>query len=189
MRGVDFPLLLTVAFFASGCEQDRSGLTEPTDAQFAKSSKLKVDQSNTVTDHLGLDGFVGQTFVPKENNVAQVDVLLITNQIPAAGVMTTVGIYRDITQAPIATTVSLIGPAVPGEVERVVSYSFDPPVPLDKGAEYTLGFDSPRGEDGLYDVSWEFSYGDTYRQGQAILSDGLPLNPTGDFFFITYALK
>jgi len=46
------------------------------------SPKLKVDQSNTVSDGLGLDnGFYGQTYVPKAKNVARIELLLQINNL------------------------------------------------------------------------------------------------------------
>ncbi|HSL71383.1 MAG TPA: hypothetical protein VK864_14145, partial [Longimicrobiales bacterium] len=62
-------------------------------------------------------------------------------------------------------------------------FVFDPAVPLVKGASYTIGLYAPA------DVSWEFAFGDPYPQGQVVLYDGTPLNPTAEFVFITYASK
>ncbi len=187
MHRTVFPIMLAgVLFLVGGCSQDRSVPTVPAQAQFAKvaSPVLKVDQSNSVSDGLGLgNGLYGQTFVPKANNLAQVDLLLIVNQVPSSGVETTLGLFRDITQAPTATTVAFVAGAAPGELHRTVSYTFDPPVPLDKKTTYTLGWYGPA------DASWEFGFGDSYPPGQVVLYDGNPLNPTADFVFTTYALK
>lgn len=176
---VGVPLLLV------SCEAERSAPTGPDRASFAKApaSKLKVDQSNSVSDGLGLgNGLYGQTYVPGAKNLAQVDLLLQINLL-TAGVTTTVGVFTDITQPPLATTSTLIAPAAPGELNRVVSFAFDPPVPLVKGASYTLGLYAP------FNVSWEFAFGDAYPAGQVVHSDGSPLNPTADFVFTTYSSK
>lgn len=191
MRGIVLQVMLAgVLFLVAGCEQDRSvptaPATAPAQAQFGKvaSPKLKVDQSNNVSDQLGLgNGLYGQTFVPKADNLAQVDLLLIVNQVPSSGVETTVGLFTDITQAPIATTVAFVEGAVPGELRRTISYGFDPPVPLDKKTTYTIGWYGPA------EASWEFAFGDPYPPGQVVLYNGVPLNPIADFVFTTYALK
>jgi hypothetical protein len=152
----------------------------------APSSKLRVDQSNLVTSPEGLglsNGLYGQTFVPKATNLAQVDLLLTVNQVPAGGAACSVGLYGTITSTPIATASVSVAPPVPGELARMVSFRFDPVVPLARKTLYTLGWTGPS------TLSWQLSFGDPYPAGQVVLYDGTPLNPAADFVFTTYTLK
>jgi hypothetical protein len=149
----------------------------------AKKKDLKVDQSNSVSDQLGLGyGLYGQTFTPKAKNLCQADVLLIVNQVQV-GLNTTLGLYTDITKAPVASTSAMVEPRAPGEMDRTISYRFDPPVPLERGATYTLGLSMPPG------LTWEFAYDDPYPRGQAVGSDGVPVDPAADFVFTTWERK
>jgi hypothetical protein len=179
-------ILSALPILVGGCNQDASVPTEPVQPQFAlaRTKRLRVDQSNTVSDGLGLsNGLYGQTFVPTTSNLAQVDLLLIVNQVPVGGVFTTVGLYADITQAPIDTTIAFVDAPAPGEVTRTIHYIFDPPVPLTKRQTYTIGWR------GGTETSWVFAFGDHYLSGQAVMSDGSPVNPTADFVFTTYTLR
>ncbi len=185
MRAIWCLVLAGVPLLLASCAAERPAPVAPDGASFAKAaaSKLRVDQSNTVSDGLGLgNGLYGQTYVPGAKNLGQVDLLLQINLLTVA-VTTTVGLFSDITQPPLATTSALIAPAVPGELNRIVSFAFDPPVPLVKGATYTIGLYAP------FNVSWEFAFGDAYPAGHVVLSDGSPLNPTADFVFVTYLSK
>jgi len=150
------------------------------------SPRLKVDQSNLVTSPEGLglgNGLYGQTFVPKAHNLAQVDLLLTVNVLRPEGAQTTIGLFADITQPPIATATAFVGGPAPGELARFISFRFDPPIPLAKKTVYTIGWY------GLPDLSWQFSFGDPYPPGQVVLYDGTPLNPPADFVFTTFSLK
>jgi hypothetical protein len=124
----------------------------------------------------------GQTFLPKAKNVAQVDLLLIVNQV-FVDVDTTVGVFTDITQPPIATTQAVVAAATPGELRRTTSYTFKPPVPLEKRVSYAIGLFAPS------NTSWESAFGDPYPRGQAVGSDGVPINPPADFAFTSHELK
>jgi hypothetical protein len=173
-----------VVLLLGGCGPDGSiADPSPTSVQLAKGAKPKVDQSNRVSDPAGLgvcNGLYGQTFVPQAKEVSQVDLLITVNQIGAGGDPTTVGVYSDITQSPIATTSVTVGPAAPGELSRVVSYVFANPVPVQKGTTYTIGWTGVTS-------CWQFSFGDAYPQGTAVLFDGSALNPPADFWFVTYS--
>jgi hypothetical protein len=150
----------------------------------APKARLVLDQSNFVQDGLGINGFMGQTFMPKAKNVAQVDLRFIVNQIPPEGVDIEIGIYTDITEEPIATTTTHVAPPGIGELERTVSFQFIPPVLLRKGMTYTIGCN-----DDLHLAAWTFGFNDPYPLGQAVLYDGTALNPPADFYFATYELK
>ena len=145
--------------------------------------KLKVDQSNNTTDGLSLcNGLWGQTFVPRAKNLARVDLRLTINNLTEQ-TPTTAALHTLITGTPIATTTTLVAPHAPGELSRTVAYSFDPPIHLTKDTTYTLAFMAPP------DACWEFTFIDPYPSGDAVLSDGTPLNPAADFVFATYELK
>jgi len=176
--------LTTIAVLVGACGEGRATLTEPHQAGFTKvSSQFKIDQSNTMSDGLGLgNGFYGQSFVPKATNLAKVDVLLIVNQVPAEGSWTSLGLYTDMNQPAVDSVLVNVGPPQPGELQRVVTYLFNAPVPLLKGTTYILGWHGTS-------TSWEFTYTDAYPKGQALLYDGTPLNPSADMVFTTYALK
>jgi len=187
MPRITLPLpLATALLFLGGCQAD-DAITEhsPTGVQFARAGKLKVDQSNPVSDPQGLgvcNGLYGQTFVPAERNLAQVDLLLTVNQIGAGGDATTVGLYADITQAPLATTSVTVAEHQPGELSRVVTYTFATPIPVQKGTTYTIGWQGTV-------ACWQFSFGDPYPKGTLVGSDGTPGNPPADFYFVTYTAK
>lgn len=186
MRRIAHPLILaSLALLVAGCEQHRDDPTAPAQVRFAKEAlpKLKVDQSNDASDQLGLtDGLYGQTFTPKAKNLAQVDLLVIINNLQSP-VEATVGLFGDITQEPLGTTVAIVEPPQPGQLNRTVSFVFDPPLPLDKKTTYTIGLYAPML------VSWEFAFGDPYPGGQVVLYNGTPLNPIADFVFTTYTPK
>ncbi len=195
MRTTLATVCLVVGTFV-GCTNDNPvapTVDSPKSAAIATSSatvkvgsakgRLRVDQSNNVSDQLALGyGLYGQTFTPAAKNLAQADVLLIVNQV-TVGLNTTLGLYTDITKVPVATTSALVEPPAPGELDRTISYRFNPPVPLEKGATYTLGLYMPPG------LTWEFAYGDPYPRGQAVGSDGVPVNPAADFVFTTWEWK
>jgi uncharacterized protein YjbI with pentapeptide repeats len=122
----------------------------------------------------------GQTFVPQTRNVAQLDLAFIANNVPPEGVWTTAGIFGDITQPPIATADTFVPPG--GAPLPTVSYRFDPPVPVQPNTTYTIGFYAPPPPS----VTWMFTWGNTYSQGQAFYGTGLPLDPSIDFVFATY---
>ena len=150
--------------------------------QAAKEPKYKVDQSNDVSDGFGpANGLYGQTITPRAHNLARVDVLLIINNLESP-VETTVGLFTHITQEPLGTTSTIIQPHEPGELNRTVSFVFDPPLPLDKQTTYTIGLYAPS------QVAWELALGDPYRGGQAVIYNGTPLS-NADFVFTTYTLK
>ena len=195
MRGIARSLVLASApLLFTACDVDGPQSTPPADLRFASaspnaqtSSKLKLDQSNLVTDHLGTsNGRWFQTFVPKTDNLARVDLLLIVNQVGALGETSTCYLFTDITQPPVDSASVTVTPPIPGEIERTVSYRFgvsNPLTPLSKGTTYAIGIDASS------TLSWEFAYGDPYPAGQAIGADLLPVNPSADFVFTTYALK
>jgi hypothetical protein len=181
---------VVIPVLAAACEPGKALPTEGATPLAASSSEredqrtLVVDQSNLVTDHLGLgNGLYGQTFAPRAKNLAQVDLSFIVNQVPPGGVVTTVGIFTDITQPPLATAQALVAAPAPGELFRTVSFQFNRPVKLKKGRSYLIGAYMPA------TLSWEFAFGDAYPAGQVIMPDGTPLNPIGDFVFTTYQLK
>jgi hypothetical protein len=184
MPRISLPLTsVGAALLLAGCQAD-GAITgySPAAIQFASAPKLKVDQSNPVSDPEGLgfcNGLWGQTFVPQEKNLARVDLLITVNQLEA-GEATTVGLYTDITQAPIATSSVTIDPHQPGELSRVVSYTFATPVPVQKGTTYTIGWQGALS-------CWQFSRGDPYPRGTLAFADGSL--GTGDFYFITYSSK
>jgi hypothetical protein len=178
-------VLLAVAVVAIALVLTAAAAAAPTTIGTA-SQKLKVDQSNTVTSPEGLGlghALYGQTFVPRAHNLAQVDLLLTVNILQSPGAMTTVGLFSDITQPPLATASAFVTPPAPGELARTVSFRFDPPIPIDRGTTYTIGWYGP--PDNIW---WQFSYGDPYPRGQAVGPDGVPLNPSADFVFTTYRL-
>ena len=191
--GVVLVTLIGVSFLVARCDRSLSPAA-PSSAQVGNvasvpataartGGKLRVDQSNSVSDGLSLcSGLRGQTVTPRAKNLAQVDLLLTINTLQS-DVMTTVEVFTEITQAPVATTQALVRAAAPGELRRAISYQFDPPVSLEKKGTYTIGFHA------LTDACWEFAFGDPYPGGQAVLADGTSLNPPADFVFTTYELK
>jgi hypothetical protein len=139
---------------------------------------LEADQSNAVSDLLGAGGGLrGQTFVPTTDNVAKVDLQLIVNNVPPGGVDSVLGIFTDITLPPIATAEAFI----PEGSSSLVSYRFDPPVPVTPFTTYTVGLYVPP------NVTWQFAFGNPYPQGEAVDSSGTPILDA-DFVFATYAL-
>jgi hypothetical protein len=184
-RNARLATLIALVLLAGACRDDRAALTEPRQPAYTNvRDQLKVDQSNTTTDHLGLaNGFYGQSFVPRADNLARVDVLLIINQVPAEGTYTSLGLYTSMNQPAIDSVIVYVAPPQPGEIERVVSHVFSSPLPLVKGATYILGWH------GTSATSWELTQTDAYPRGQALLYDGTPLNPSSDMVFTTYALK
>ncbi len=146
-----------------------------------KTSELNIDQANLVTNGLSTcNGLYGQTFVPQTAKLHHVDVLLTVNTIAATGDATTLGLFADLTQPPIAITSVTVAPAEPGELSRIVSYAFPSPVRIRKGTTYTLGWSGGT-------ACWEYSLGDTYSAGGLVSFDGTPLNPPADAWFITYS--
>lgn len=188
MRGFALSLQLPAfLLLLAGC-QSQGFVTEQSDgALFLKSDKLRVDQSNQVG---GPDGqsisctnvALGQTFATKANSIARVDLSFLINNVPAGGNPTTVGLHEDITQPPLATASVTIAPAEPGELFRVVSYTFSPPVPVTKGGTYTIVCT------GAGSASWQVAQTDPYAGGEAVLFDGTPLS-SADFWFVTYSSK
>jgi hypothetical protein len=160
-------------------------------ATFAAAPRtLSVDQSNTVTDHLGMTGGLwGQTFVPNAGNLAQVDLLVIATDIPAEGLSSRVGLFQDITQPPIAMADATLAGPIAGTRDVTVSYRFDPPVALVGGTLYTLGWYGPPTGPAGATMSWEFTYQAPYAPGQAVNSSNVALNPTADFVFTTYSAR
>ena len=176
------PLALpSLLLLLAGCETDGAMTEQSTTVQLAKAGKLKVDQSNPAADPEGLgicNGLYGQIFVPQAKNVARVDLLLTVNQIGAGGDATTVGVYTDITEPALASTSVTVDPPQPGELSRVISYSFEPAVPIQKGSTYIIGWSGTTS-------CWQFSRGDPYPNGNMVLFDGTPL--ADDFWFVTYS--
>ena len=183
-RAANLLNLASVVLLAGGCRADPAPLTEPHQPVLTKvSSPYKADQSNTTSDGLALaNGFYGQSFVPRADNLAKVDVLLIVNQVPPEGSLTSLGLYTTMIQPAVDSVLVNVAPPQPGEVERVISYVFSTPLPLVRGTTYILGWHGTT-------TSWEFTYTDAYPKGQALLYDGTPLNPSADLVFTTYALK
>jgi hypothetical protein len=188
MRGLALSLQLSaILLLLTGC-QSQEFLTEESDAELSlKAGKLKVDQSNQVG---GPDGqsisctniALGQTFTTNANSIAQIDLSFLINNVPAGGNPTTVGLHEDITQAPLATASVTIAPPGPGELFRVVSYTFSPPVSVTKGRTYTISCT------GAGTASWQVALTDPYSRGEAVQFDGTPLTG-GDFWFVTYSAK
>ena len=177
--------LTALAVLVGACYDDRTTAPEPGGPRYTKvSQRLRVDQSNATSDGLGLsNGFYGQSFVPRTSNLARADIRLIVNQVPAEGTYASLGLYTDMNHPAVDSLIVFVAPPAPGEIDRVISYVFAAPIPLVKGATYILGWH------GDATTSWEFTYSNAYTSGQALLSDGTPLNPSADFVFTTYALK
>lgn len=147
-----------------------------------------IDQAQTITDHLGLSGgsLWGQTFVPAASNLAQVDLLFMATNVPPEGITSTVGLYRDITQPPIATADAVLTPPAPGVLDITVSFRFSPPVPLEPGTSYTIGWYGPPVSPSGAVMSWNFTYQNPYASGEVVNYANVPLNPPADFVFTTY---
>jgi hypothetical protein len=115
----------------------------------------------------------------------QADLRFIATNIPPQGLTSRVGVFRDITQAPLATADATLMPPPVGTNEATVSFLFDPPVPLQPGTQYTLGWYGNPGTNGAV-MSWEFTFQNAYANGQVVDSSNVPLNPPADFAFTTY---
>jgi hypothetical protein len=188
MRGLALSLQLPVfLLLLAGC-QSQGFVTEQSGGGLSlKAGRLKVDQSNQVG---GPDGqsisctnvALGQTFGTNANSITQVDLSFLINNVPAGGNPTTIGLHEDITQAPLATASVTIAPPAPGELFRVVSYTFSPAVPVTKGRTYTISCT------GAGNASWQVALTDPYARGEAVQFDGTPLTGA-DFWFVTYSSK
>ena len=192
MRNIALSLVLAAGpILVAGCEEGAPDPTQPgVIAQFAKVKPLKlvVDQSNTVTDHLGTSSVLGlgQTFVPGANRIVQIDLLFILTSIPPEGLPDTVWLATDITQPPLVFATGFVEGPVIGTTERIVSYRFNSPFGLDKGTPYTIVWRRENVLGGPV-MSWEFAFGDHYTLGEAVLNTGDPFNPAADFVFTTYS--
>jgi hypothetical protein len=109
--------------------------------------------------------------------------------VPAEGIASTLGLYRDITQPPIATAVATLMPPAPGVINVTVSFLFDPPVALTPGSPYTLGWNGPAVTPSGSEMSWEFTYQNAYANGEVVNYAGVPFNPPADFVFTTYSAQ
>ena len=184
MRNSTFLLTLaSLVLLGIGCGQDAptpTGSTEPQNVNFKK-APFAVDQSNAVTDNLGLSiGPYFQTFVPQTRKLAQVDLRLIINDVTSP-VTTTVGLYTNVQESPVAVVSVVVQPAAPGELYRTISYVFDPAPKLVPGTTHAIGWT------GTSVTSWLFGFGDNYAAGAALNGDGTPVNPPADFVFTTYS--